>query len=235
MRENDFYNWLINNGLQENTANSRLNNCIRVCRYEGDLDMHYDRDRCQKLLSRLTCTRNKANHHSVPRHSIPMNGNIINGTATLRSAVNRYIDFRDDEHVNRAENMNHTRIHATTENEVLQNKDFSRIVADLITRFPENFTANDVHLLTNLDFCKDNFNCKYPILIEIPTGLHDLQDITHIWGNRRFYDDIYVIHSGHRYLISNDWYHNNENSNRQLFKRWIVSKTPTIAKLYQDF
>ena len=40
--------------LSERTIGSRLSNCRRVERYEGDLDKHFESDQCQNLLWRLT-------------------------------------------------------------------------------------------------------------------------------------------------------------------------------------
>ncbi len=233
MREKEFYNWLRGNGLQKNTAISRVNNCVRVCQFEGDLDMHYDRDQCRELLLRLTYTTRDASNHNAPRHSIPINGDIYNGTATFKSAVNRYVDFRNDVHGIQSVPINNNLYHAVNKNGILQNKDFSKSVAEIITRFPENFTANDIHLLTDFEFCRNNFNCYYPVLKEVPTGSYDLRTITYIRGNRRFYDDIIILHSGHRFLITNDWYHADQNSNRNLFNMWIVRKTPVLAQIYQ--
>lgn len=95
MDRNGFYNWLISSRhLQENTANSRLSNCMRVCKYEGDLDLHYSRDRCRNLLNRLAYSAYDYENHIPHRHKVPINGNIYTGTSTLRSAVQLYINYR---------------------------------------------------------------------------------------------------------------------------------------------
>lgn len=170
MREREFYNWLINiDDLQPNTANSRLNNCIRVCEYEGDLDVHYDRDRCQRLLNRLIYSINDARNNYAPRHSIPINGNIYTGTSTLKAAVNKYVNFRNSERV-----------------------------------------ANPIFNRNNQVLHRNNHNL-------------------------RFYNDIFINHSGRRYLISNDWYHRTERANRNMFKRWIVDKASILSNIIRIF
>ena len=84
---------LVNNGHAENTARSRTANCKRVCEYEGDLDKLYKADHCQNLLNRLKYTSEDQAHNQRTLHAVPIDGNIYNSTATLRSAVNLYIEF----------------------------------------------------------------------------------------------------------------------------------------------
>lgn len=243
MKVREFYNWLINvDDQQYNTANSRLNNCLRVCEYEGDLDDHYEKDRCRELLFRLTYTMNDSYNNNQPKHSIPIIGNIYNGTATLRNAVNKYIRFRNYERIN--ENINNRGIEIENRHRqgvnnddrtLLQNKEFSKAVAEIINRFPEDFTINDMRLLANIEYCQRNFNCNYPIIRDITNNIHDLIAYTHIFGHRRFYSDIIITHLGRQYIISNDWYHNNENSNRNLFRNWIINKSITLNNIIRIF
>ena len=87
MREAPFRDWLKNErGLNDRTVGSRISNCRRVERHEGDLDGHYDSDELGGLLQRLDPTQ--------PEHGISITGNVYNGTATLKSAVALYRDFR---------------------------------------------------------------------------------------------------------------------------------------------
>ena len=88
MQEELFKVWLgAERGLGAGTVGSRISNCKRVERYEGDLDAHYIADGLEGLVDRLNPKR--------PGHKIPIDGNIYNGTATLKSAVGLYRDFRD--------------------------------------------------------------------------------------------------------------------------------------------
>ena len=88
MLEERFKVWLeVERGLSERTVGSRISNCNRVEHYEGDLDAHCDADGLTNLMERL--------NPREPAHKIPINGNIYNGTATLKSAVGLYCDFRN--------------------------------------------------------------------------------------------------------------------------------------------
>ena len=85
MQEAGFKAWL-ERRRSAGTVDSRISNCRRVERYAGNLDSHYDADGLVGLMDRL--------NPRGPEHNIPINGNIYNGTATLRSAVGLYRDFR---------------------------------------------------------------------------------------------------------------------------------------------
>ena len=71
--------------LNARSVGSRISNCRRVEHYEGDLDTHYDAD---GLASLMDCLSPRG-----PKHRIPINGDIYNGTATLKNAVGLYRDF----------------------------------------------------------------------------------------------------------------------------------------------
>ena len=92
----EFLNWLEDSGYRLTVARSRVSNCNTVCRYEGDLDEHFDRDRCESLLDRLQYSRDDERDNVPKRHNIPIDGNIYNGTATLRAAVRLYVQFRSN-------------------------------------------------------------------------------------------------------------------------------------------
>lgn len=80
--------------LRENTIGSRIANCKRVEQYEGDLDNHFDSDQCSILLERLTYSTDDQNRKRQPKHKIPIDGDVRNGSATLKQAVSLYRDFR---------------------------------------------------------------------------------------------------------------------------------------------
>jgi hypothetical protein len=103
MRENAFRLWLLNHHCNGNggsldirTINSRLSNCRTVERYEGDLDLQFDQDHLRSLLERLIYSTEDETQSRPARHRIPINGNLRNGSATLRSAVSLYKQFRED-------------------------------------------------------------------------------------------------------------------------------------------
>ncbi len=87
MQEERFRSWLsVERQLDPRTVGSRISNCRRVEPYEGNLDDHYDVDELAGLLDRL--------RPGAPKHGIEIKGDIYNGTATLRSAVRLYRDYR---------------------------------------------------------------------------------------------------------------------------------------------
>jgi 5-methylcytosine-specific restriction endonuclease McrA len=97
MLENEFYNWLLNQkGYEPGTANSRKSNCLRVEQFEGDLDVHFEKDKCGTMLDKLIYTGEDASHNRPPKHGIPINGNRKTGTATLKHAVELYTAFKTD-------------------------------------------------------------------------------------------------------------------------------------------
>ena len=80
--------------LKESTIRSRIANCKRVEQYEGDMDNHFDSDQCLILIERLTYSTDDQNRKRQPKHKIPIDGDVRNGSATLKQAVSLYRDFR---------------------------------------------------------------------------------------------------------------------------------------------
>lgn len=94
MREQEFRFWLEHHtDLTDDAQKNALSRCRRVERYEGELDGHFEADRLQGLLDRLTYTTEDEAYHARPLHTIPINGNIRNGTASLSSAIRTYQRF----------------------------------------------------------------------------------------------------------------------------------------------
>lgn len=218
MRENEFVNWLIAGGMKESSARSRLKNCLRVCDYEGDLDVHYQRDHCKALVSRLEYSKADERNNEPARHSIDINGNVYNGTATLKAAVNLYIEFLDKmQHSVQTADHGGEREKAQFQ---LGNKEFAAAFARLITRFRHCFTDNDIQQLTDLGCCRVRFNCKFPILKEIQSG--EASEAAFVDGYRRYYSDVFVDYSGRRFIVSNDWYCDGKTANRNLFSEWLI-------------
>ena len=91
MRRDEFETWLRQHYLTDkgtvmdsNARSSRISNCIRVKQFEGDLDDHHRKDAFTSLLKRLVYLRQDEARNTPQRHSIPIDGNTYNGTATLR-------------------------------------------------------------------------------------------------------------------------------------------------------
>lgn len=94
MQSERFLEWLMAfKKHQENTAKSRVSNCERICRYYGDIDIQYKKDKCSYLLDCFTYTKYDENSNHKAKHIIPIYGNVYNGTATLKQALNLYIQF----------------------------------------------------------------------------------------------------------------------------------------------
>ena len=103
MKENSFRSWLSNErrnprgtSLDVRTVGSRLSNCRTVERYEGDLDRHFDQDHLCGLLnpSRTPRRTNAGTDPLVTKFQLT--ATFYNGTASLRSAVSLYIEFREN-------------------------------------------------------------------------------------------------------------------------------------------
>jgi hypothetical protein len=96
MKEDAFRLWLDGGSLDIRTISSRLSNCRTVERYEGDLDLQFDQDQLRSMLECLTYSAEDERQSRPARHRIPINGNLRNGSATLRSAVSLYKQFREN-------------------------------------------------------------------------------------------------------------------------------------------
>ena len=82
-------------GLNARTIGSRIGTCKRVEQFEGDLDTQFDNDRLASLLERLTYSTEDVTYRRRPKHKVPINGNVRTGTATLKTAVSLYREFRN--------------------------------------------------------------------------------------------------------------------------------------------
>lgn len=96
MREEEFRQYLrYTVGYDEGTCRSRVSNCLRIESFEGSLDEAFERDGMRTLLERLRYSTADARVGAPARHRIPIDGDVRNGTATLRNAANLYLDFRN--------------------------------------------------------------------------------------------------------------------------------------------
>jgi hypothetical protein len=101
MYEEDFTHWLEQDYRQKNgkqlgvrTRGDARSRCKRIEQYEGDLDGHFVRDEMQELLKLLVYSRQDETNGVQPQHSISINGDVVEGTASLRSAIKLYKAFR---------------------------------------------------------------------------------------------------------------------------------------------
>lgn len=92
-----FYNWLKSfKKLDTTTSNARTSNCLRIEKFYGDLDKLYNSDKCASLIEQLTYTTTDRKLGAKPKHNIPIDGDIYNGTHTLKAALKLYIEFKDN-------------------------------------------------------------------------------------------------------------------------------------------
>lgn len=92
--KSDFKDWLINEyGLKETAAASRAGNISTIEKYYGNIDTLIKNGYVQVLFRELSYTTDDERNHRLPMHKIPIHGNIRTGSATLKQALNRYIEF----------------------------------------------------------------------------------------------------------------------------------------------
>ena len=90
----NFKTWLVEEyGLQESAAISRAANISTIERYYGDIDALVKNGGAQNLLNELSYSKQDERNAVPQKHKVPIHGNIYNGSATLRQAVSRYIEF----------------------------------------------------------------------------------------------------------------------------------------------
>ncbi|NOU94892.1 hypothetical protein GC093_16925 [Paenibacillus sp. LMG 31456] len=93
MQEIKFRKWLEDKGYDTGTVKSRIYNCQRICEFEGNIDHHYEIDKCKTLLPKLEYSTDDERNGLPARHNIPINGVIRTGTATFKQALKLYISF----------------------------------------------------------------------------------------------------------------------------------------------
>lgn len=139
-----FRDWLLKvQGMQENTADSRVSNINTINNEYGALD-YIDRqwavDKCEYLLQQFAYSRKDEENNKAPLHKIPINGNIYNGTATYRAAIRLYCKY-----------LNYTASpFAYISNAIVQ--ELKKFKAEHALR--NNYTTNDVKSLIQIPLYK---------------------------------------------------------------------------------
>jgi len=118
-----FKNWLEFNGKPRSTIQNRISNCRNVENYEGDLDQHFIKDYGLSLLKKLSYSTSEERNNSTAKHKIPIYGNMRNGSATLKQAVNLYMTFKKEKGVDFEEYNNNL----ASENAFLDDEDLDYI------------------------------------------------------------------------------------------------------------
>lgn len=100
MKDSEFGHWLANvyltwAGTRLIVAAQRdaISRCRRVERYEGDLEGHYSLDRMRALIDRFEYSTEAATRRLPAEHTVPISGDVREGTASLKSALRLYKAF----------------------------------------------------------------------------------------------------------------------------------------------
>ena len=98
MKTELFTKWLNETrNYKKNVVQSRMSNCNTIEQHYLDLDNHYTKDKGQHLHLLLTYSKNDEREDKPTKHGIPINGNLREGSATLKHAAKLYMEFRKQE------------------------------------------------------------------------------------------------------------------------------------------
>lgn len=97
MQREDFKNWLINDykqgkGMDSGSAENRVSNAQKVENVFGDFDVLYDKGHLESIIEELKYSISETKE--LPK-GIIINGDYVDGMATLRQAVRRYFEFKN--------------------------------------------------------------------------------------------------------------------------------------------
>ncbi len=138
--------WMEFNGKPLNTIQNRISNCRNVENYEGDLDQHFIKDYGLSLLEKLSYSTADERNNSPAKHKIPIDGNIRNGSATLKQAVNLYMSFRKDNGIDFKDYHNKV----TIQNDSTDDEDFDYIESSNNFSYEKDLKASMVSQIGEL-------------------------------------------------------------------------------------
>lgn len=93
----EFKTWLIEEyGLRETAAASRAGNISTIEKYYGDIEDIIKAGNVIDLLNDLSYSTDDERNNRPLAHKIPIDGNYRTGSATLKQALTRYIEFYED-------------------------------------------------------------------------------------------------------------------------------------------
>ena len=82
--------------MDEGSAENRVSNAQKVEIAFGDLDAHYDHDKLHDLLEMMKYSKeDEASFKLLPK-GLVIDGDFYTGMATLRQAIQRYIEFKSE-------------------------------------------------------------------------------------------------------------------------------------------
>lgn len=94
MQTERFRAWLEQRGLSQSSATARISNTARVENHYGDLDEHFGKGQIAGILGQLQYSADDERRNAPNPSKIPIDGNLRNGLATLKLAVNLYSEYR---------------------------------------------------------------------------------------------------------------------------------------------
>lgn len=101
MRENEFRRWMFGLGtMQLRPIGDAVSRCRRVIKaLQVSLDTEYRKDGCASLLQKLEYTAEDERRGApvVPGFDFSPRANLRKGMASLRTAVNKYVEFCEAE------------------------------------------------------------------------------------------------------------------------------------------
>lgn len=95
MKKDEYRSWLRSKGFEESTISSRISDAFRVEKYHGDIDEHYEKKGIDDLLKLVTYSKIDKSNNAENPSKIPISGDLYNGLASCKSAINKYVEFLD--------------------------------------------------------------------------------------------------------------------------------------------
>jgi hypothetical protein len=96
MQTENYKNWLAAQNYQSGTITAQMHRAGRVEQHYGDLDVLYNEDRLEGLITELNYTTQDRRNNRPNQTKIPFEGNAYNNLASYRDAVRRYRRFLED-------------------------------------------------------------------------------------------------------------------------------------------
>ncbi len=96
MQTENYKNWLAAQSYQSGTITAQMHRAGRVEQHYGDLDVLYNDDRLEGLITELNYTTQDRRNNRPNQTRIPFEGNAYNNLASYRDAVRRYRRFLED-------------------------------------------------------------------------------------------------------------------------------------------
>jgi predicted restriction endonuclease len=94
MKAELFKNWLYHQNFKKSTVNNRMSICNRIELNGFDLDNEFDLNHGRELLLTLSYSKKEQVNNVEPKHGIPIKGDALIGTRTLKHSANLYFLFR---------------------------------------------------------------------------------------------------------------------------------------------